>query len=250
MSDIVSLEGTNQEETISSPADPPDDSAVLHAPSTSDEPDLSTRNDEHAFASSESLTRLESVIGASVERILDAFERKLAYDATKQLQVDRLHAELQEHRAGLVNRVARPLVNGMIRLHDGIGKLVASLRTKSADDLTPARFFALLEGLQGDIEILLDQNGIVTYREPSGAFDPRRQRAIKTVVTHDPQLGGYVAEVVRPGFEQGNEILEKERVVVYQWEALAAAPADPNHAAVDESTVPVQSRSQLQDEES
>jgi molecular chaperone GrpE (heat shock protein) len=245
MSDSVSLERPSE------PADPTvedaTDSPATHTPDKEPAPSMGADHDD---VRSDALKHLEAVINGSVERILDAFERKLAYDATKQVQVDRLHAELQEHRAGLVNRVARPLVNGMIRLHDGIGKLVVSLQTKSPDDLTPERFFALLEGLQGDIEILLEQNGVVAYREPSGSFDPRRQRAIKTVVTHDPQLGGQVADAVRPGFEQGNEVLEKERVVVYQWQASSVTPADPNHPPVDVSTLPVQSRSQRQDEES
>ena len=195
------------------------------------EPPLSV-SDEREPESSGVPAHLEKTIDAAVDRILEAFERKLAYDASKQLQVDRLHAELQEHRAGFASRAARPIVHGMIRLHDNIGKLVSALRNKPADELSPAQFFALLEGLQEDVEIVIAQNGIAAYRQPPGNFDPRRQRAVRTVITHDPQLGGHVAEVLRPGFEQGNEILEKERVVVYQWQ-----------------TPPETSEPQLQDEE-
>jgi molecular chaperone GrpE (heat shock protein) len=164
----------------------------------------------------EPYNRVETAITAGVDRVLDAFERKLAYDASKQLQVDRLHAELQQHRADFANRVARPLVHAMIRLHDDIGKLLSALRGKHAEELSPERFFALMEGLQDDVEIVLGQNGVTAYREPDKIFDPRRQRALTRIATQDKGLAGKVAETIRPGFEQGSEILEKERIAIYE----------------------------------
>lgn len=232
MSDIVDQQGGNAAEISISCADEGNDTPVSPATVESASEAQPSADDGRESASSDSMTRVEKAIEAAVERVLDAFERKLAYDTSKQLQVDRLHAELQEHRAGLALRAARPIVHGMIRLHDNIGKLVTALHNKPSDELSPAHLFALFEGLQEDIEIILAQNGVAAYREPSQTFDPRRQRAVRAVVTHDPQLGGCVAEPLRPGFEQGGEILEKERVVVYQWQAP-----------------PPQSESQLQDQE-
>jgi len=168
-------------------------------------------------AAGPSAATIESAVNAGVERILAAFEAKLAYDASKQIQVDRLHSELQQHRGDLVARVARPLVHGMIRVHDDMGKLLSALRAKSADELTPERFFSLLEGLQEDVEIVLGQNGVAAYREPGGPFDPRRQRVLRKVGTGEEALAGAVAESIRPGFEQGTEILEKERVATYEF---------------------------------
>lgn len=220
-------------EAILASAEPPQETpapaGIANPDAETGQPAETPISDPNPPALPDALVRVESAIETGVERVLDVFERKLAYDATKQLQVDRLHAELQEHRAGLVNRAARPIVHGMIRLHDGIGKLTASLRSKSAEELSPERFFALLDGLQEDVEIVLEQNGIGAYRQPAGTFDPRRQRALRTVVTHDSQLAGQVAETLRPGFEQGFEILEKERVAVYEFQP---APA-PDPAPVD-----------------
>lgn len=239
----------DEAEAIPASAEPPQETP---APASIANPDAETGppaetsiTDEIPAALPDAFLRVESAIEAGVERVLDVFERKLAYDAAKQLQVDRLHAELQEHRAGLVNRTARPIVQGMIRLHDGIGKLVASLRSKSAEELSPERFFALLDGLQEDVEIVLEQNGIGAYRQPEGTFDPRRQRALRTVVTHDSQLAGQVAETLRSGFEQGSEILEKERVAVYEFRP---APA-PDPSPVDSPEPQTQSAPQSADEE-
>lgn len=162
-------------------------------------------------------TNIERLFEKGLNKILTAFEAKLAYDKTKQTQIDRLHEELQQHRGDLLARTIRPLAHGMIRLHDDIGKLLSTLRMKSADELTPDRFFSLLEGLQEDVEIVLGQNGIAAYREPLGPFDPRRQRLIRRVGTSEERLTDMVAESIRPGFEQGTEILEKERVATYEF---------------------------------
>jgi molecular chaperone GrpE (heat shock protein) len=227
------------------PLETPAPAGIANPDAETGQPATTSLSDGVPAALQDASMRVESAIEAGVERVLDAFERKLAYDASKQLQVDRLHAELQEHRAGLVNRAARPIVHGMIRLHDGIGKLVASLRSKSAEELSSERFFALLDGLQEDVEIVLEQNGIGAYRQTAGTFDPRRQRALRMVVTHDSQLAGQVAETLRPGFEQGSEILEKERVAVYEFQP---APA-PNPSPADSPEPQTQSEPQSEGEE-
>ena len=195
----------------------------------------------------EELSRVEAVIQAGVESILKAFDAKLAYDASKQVQVDRLHEELQQHRSDLVTRAARPLVRGMVRLHDDIGKLVSALRAKSADELSPERFFSLLEGLQEDVEIVLGQNGIATFREPSGPFDPRRQRVLRKVTTCEEELAGAVAESLRPGFEQGTEILEKERVATFEYKP--ALPGESSLSLPEEGSEGGESRPEAQQEE-
>ena len=173
----------------------------------------------------ESNTAILVAIDAGVGRVLETFEAKLAYDAAKQRQIDQLHDEVQQHRAGLVARTIRPLALGTIKLHDDIGKLIAAWRIKPVEELTPTRFFALLEGLQEDIEILLGQNGVEPFRTAQASFDPRRQRVVRRVVVDDSGLVGTVAESVRLGFAQAAEILEKERVAIYE---LAPATARPS----------------------
>lgn len=181
--------------------------------------------------------RVQAVVQAETERILGAFEHKLAYDATKQRQVDALHEEVQRHRAGLVARANRPLVQGVIRLHDDLDKLLIALRARPAAELTAAKFFGHLQEIQQDIEILLDQNSVTTYREQDDEFRPTRQRAVGRVGTALPELAGKVAEHLRPGFEIGVEILEKERVSLYFTEPAAtpSAPIEPAPAPSEES---------------
>jgi len=162
--------------------------------------------------------RFELALQRGVEHLAGLFERKLAYDATKQQQVDRLHEELMQHRSGLVARTSRPLVNGVIRLHDDIGKLIQSLRGKSVEALPAEKVFTLLQEIQDDIEIILGQNGTSAYREQGSVFNPRRQRVVRRVATPDPALDGKVADRLGPGFESGHELIEKERITLYLLE--------------------------------
>ena len=163
-------------------------------------------------------TDLPARIDAGVARILQAFEEKLKYDASKQQAVDRLYSELQGHRAGLVEKAARPFIFGMIRHHAEIGKLLAGLRDAPEDQLSPVKFGRLLESLQEDVEEVLAENGVAAYRaEVSQRFDPVRQTVVgEAVPTTDEARSGTVAACLGPGFEHEGRILVKARVSAYR----------------------------------
>ncbi|KOR29011.1 hypothetical protein TI04_09625 [Achromatium sp. WMS2] len=126
----------------------------------------------------ERIENIEKALQAGMKHILDAFTTKIAYDAFKQQQIDRLHEELQQHRGNLIARTMRPLVHGVIHLHDTIGKLIIHL--EKVQDQQQKDFCAILQGIQEDVEILLSHNGVKAYREgnTNAAFDPRRQRVL------------------------------------------------------------------------
>ncbi|TGO03089.1 hypothetical protein PN36_13100 [Candidatus Thiomargarita nelsonii] len=167
---------------------------------------------------------IEQNLESGISKMLNAFEQKIAFDAAKQQQIDRLHAELQECRTDMIAKTNRPLVNGLIRLHDDIGRLIEG----PTEQLEPDK---LLKEIQEDIEIILDQNGVATFREPIDTFQPRRQRALKNVSTTDEKQVGNVAERIRAGFEQGDEIIQKERVNVYVLDKTTVNTENPeqNH---------------------
>lgn len=182
---------------------------------------------------------VDATIRGGVEEILQAFERKIAYDQTKQLQVDRLHEELQGHRSNLAASVARPVVTGVIHIHDGISRLLAALRTKPPETLTLETLFKHLEEIQEDMELLLSHNGISTFREEGSTFDFRRQLALVKVPTQDPILADQVSASLRPGFEWGAQLLEKERVAVYTFQPPAPAADRAPVPAACEDTPPL-----------
>jgi molecular chaperone GrpE (heat shock protein) len=159
--------------------------------------------------------RMTTILAAMERRILEAFERKLAFDSGKEKQIDRLHAELQGYKGDLVAKAIRPVFQSLIRLHDDVGKMLESLTQEDPARLTPARMIELLKGFQEDVELALQDNGVTTFRTTGDDFNPRRQRALRTVGTIEPSEVGRLAARLRPGFETNQTLLEKERVAVY-----------------------------------
>jgi molecular chaperone GrpE (heat shock protein) len=168
---------------------------------------------------------LEALIKAGVAQIRGDFEDKLAYDASKQLQVDRLHSELQEARQDQIKRATHPYIQGVIQLYDILDRQIRALK-KKPEKLTPERYFSLLEDLQEDIVVLLERYGVVAFQETGETFNPRRQSAHKKVPAANDEIVGSIVESIRPGFEQGEEILIKERVSVYVMGSTHPIPSE------------------------
>ena len=177
--------------------------------------DVSTQPDAPALDLAGALGHLQETVTAGFADLLQQLRDKLTYDRFKEEQIARLHEELQVYRSDLVAKPARQLVQGLIRMHDDLGKMAAALRQKPAEELTPERFFQQFADFRDDLELLLGQNGVERFQAPGDVFDPRRQTAIRMVATDDPARVGQIAERLRPGFEQGEALLQKERVAVY-----------------------------------
>ena len=82
----------------------------------------------------------------------------------------------------------------------------------------------LLAGVRDDVEVLLEHHGVVRFGVLGHRFDPRRQTAVEKVADPDPDRAGDVARRVRPGFEQGQDLIVKERVAVFYHDASLALP--------------------------
>jgi len=171
------------------------------------------------YANEVLLKSMETIANESINKVLDVFERKIAYDESKEKQIDNLHSELQEYKRDLIAKTNRPIVTGLIFMFGDMDKLIAKIDSTS-EELSQEKLFKILRDIREDIEILLEQNGVGTFSEHDTKFNPRRQQVVKKVETHDEKLVGQVIETIRPGFEQGNEIIAKERVAVYVLEKI------------------------------
>jgi molecular chaperone GrpE len=178
-----------------------------------------------------------------LDRLTRLFEDKLAYDQFKEVQITRLHAELQDYRSDLLARAVLPLINGTIRLHDDLGKVIEAAQRSDWARIEPSRLLRALETFHEDFEELLADHGVTTYRSPQEAFDPHRQRALRTIRTTEAQLVGRVAERLQPGFERNGSVVTKERVAVYvaappdETSAHAVARCDPPQRQPDQNAV-------------
>jgi molecular chaperone GrpE (heat shock protein) len=186
---------------------------VLNAEALAPNPDGAEPENRSTFETA--LDRIEATVAVGFTELLQEFRDKLALDQFKEDQIARLHEELQAYKADFIQKTAREILQGLIRLHDDLGKTAVSLRQKPVEELTPERFFQQFAGFQDDIELLLGQHGVERVEAEGEAFDPRRQTALRTVATEDLNRVGRVAERLRPGFEQGQVLLQKERVAVY-----------------------------------
>lgn len=161
---------------------------------------------------------LREDLANGLRKVLDAFEQRLAYDEAKERQIDRLHAELQEYKGDLLARALRPILSALIRLYDDMDKMIDGLEGRPPEEVTVDRMFKVLRDFHEDIELLLRDHGVEPYRdfELGDDFNGRRQQAAGLVATDDPGRQGQIAERLRPGFQYGQTILQKERVKVFR----------------------------------
>jgi molecular chaperone GrpE len=157
-----------------------------------------------------------AALGEGLNRKLDAlstlFDREIRAESTREKVVDRLHAELQEYKQGLLLGILRPVFVDLIQLHDDMGKMVAAQGEPEAE---VARLLDLIRGFQQGIEDILYRQGVEPFTVADDAFDPRRQRALSTVPTHEPSLNKRVANRLRKGFQAGDKVIRPEMVTVY-----------------------------------
>jgi molecular chaperone GrpE len=176
-----------------------------------------------ADSEAERLIDLQAMLSNLEERLLDAFDQKLAFDAFKEKQIDRLHEEVQGYKADLLLKAARPLIAAMIKLHADAGRLIGGIRNEDPTKLTVERIIGMFAAFRDEIKDLLAAQGVEAFHAAvdDDRFDARRQSSVGLVGTSNPELVGRIAEIVQPGFEQGSTMLSKEKVKIY-----SAVPSD------------------------
>lgn len=170
-------------------------------------------------AAAKTVTKAIGDLGAALGGKLDAlqtlFDREIRAEATREKVVDRLHAELQEYKQDLLLNVLRPVFVDLIQLHDDVGK-IAEAQTAATDAVPESpRLLDLTRVVQQGIEDILYRQGVEPYSHDGETFDPRRQRAVSTVPTDDPDRNKRIAVRHRKGFHSGEKIIRPEVVSVY-----------------------------------
>ena len=163
-------------------------------------------------------------LGDGLNRKLDAlqtlFDREIRAEATREKVVDRLHAELQEYKQGLLLGILKPVFLDLIQLHDDMGKMIAG---QPEADGEVSRLLGLIRGFQQGIEDILYRQGVEPFESELDAFDPRRQRALSTVATDDPDRNKQVATRLRKGFLAGDKVIRPEMVTVFAYKERASS---------------------------
>lgn len=156
---------------------------------------------------------------AAVEKSL---ERLWKLDAKREERFDRLHGELETYRQGQQERVTDPLLFSLIKLRDGFSKRQRAWRTKDPEEVSKERLLEILEDCIDDVDLALEHHGVTAFEEPTDELSLKRQTVVRTVSCDDERVG-RLAERIGPGFEKGERLLIKERVMVY------ARNSQPSH---------------------
>ncbi len=155
---------------------------------------------------------LSQTITSRLDGLQSQFDREVRAESTREKMVDRLHAELQEYKNGLLIGILRPVFVDLIQLHDDIGKMVDSTDSSEGE---VSRLLEVMRGFQQGVVDILYRQGVEPFQVEGDQFDARRQRAISTVSTDDPNLNKFVAQRHRPGFGVENKVIRPEVVSVY-----------------------------------
>ena len=170
---------------------------------------------------SESAENEEELPTAATEALLErtaavekSLERLWKLDTKREERFDRLHGELETYRRGQQERVTDPLLFSLIKLRDGFSKRQRAWRAKDPEEVSKARLLEILEDCVDDVDLALEHHGVTAFEEPTDELSPKRQTVVRTVPCEDERVG-RLAERLGPGFEKGERLLSKERVMVY-----------------------------------
>ncbi|MGJ6967794.1 nucleotide exchange factor GrpE [Streptosporangium sp. G11] len=145
--------------------------------------------------------------------------------------IDRLHAENQELRHGLLQEALTPVRAGLYRLYDSVHREAARWRgpkTPSAEHVG-----ALLEAITEEVAEVLARTGAERVEAaPGDPYDTALHRPVRTEPV-EAGRDGLVVAVLADGFATPDRVLRKAGVVVGRTPAGAglSAPADAGETA-------------------
>lgn len=170
------------------------------------------------------LARQVEELTRQVAALTEAVQREHERAAHREQVIDRLHAENQQLRHGLLQEALTPVRAGLYRLHDTLTREAARRR----DSPPPEHTGPLLSALADEVAEVLGRTGAERVGvEPGTAYDAAVHRPARTCEV-PASADGTVVEVLAEGFAMGERILRKASVVV----GRAAAVADRSTTAI------------------
>ena len=157
-----------------------------------------------------------------VSRLADMFDDKFRYDQVKEGIIDKLHAELQQHRNDMLGRILLPVMRDLIHLHGALLKFVEARRAFPEEKRDWNNLLDNVATFGDDLIEILARNGVESFSEDGASFNPRTQKALRTLPTQDPAADKTVAQRVRPGFRWGQQLIHNEEVIVHKLQPAVA----------------------------
>ncbi|MEO3857686.1 nucleotide exchange factor GrpE [Acrocarpospora sp. B8E8] len=139
-------------------------------------------------------------------RLTEQVSREHERAAHREQIIDRLHAENQDLRRGLLQEALTPVRSGLYRLYDTVTREAA--RREGADPVVP-----LLEAIAEEVAEVLARTGAERLEvSPGDPYDPALHRPLRT----EPGEDGRIVAVVSDGFRlaEQDRVLRKAGVVI------------------------------------
>lgn len=169
----------------------------------------------HAFAAMAEIAELKTMIQGLCTKLEDIETRlvaKIEEDNQKNALFDRMYDELAQHKKGLYASIMKPFINETVSLTGDYERLVGQMDTMDHDKLV-----RYVKNIPGDLEDMLENNGVERYEDDTEKFNPKTQRVMKTVETDDPEKDNVIAEHIRKGYRWDGQMLKPEMVAIYKY---------------------------------
>lgn len=136
--------------------------------------------------------------------------------------IDRLHAENQELRHGLLQEALAPVRAGLYRLYDTVQREAS--RWQGPQPPSAEHVGALLEAVTEEVAEVLARTGVERIETtPGEPYDRGLHRPVGTEPV-ETDRDGLVVAVLADGFASGERVLRKAGVVVGRAPVTAPAP--------------------------
>lgn len=241
--ETVQAEVKAEGESDSMPSPSAGAATPMDNPAPSDDEGEKVQTSESGPMNDDKCLQMRLLLDSAVLQILSAFkglqesfDGKLRYDAKKDGIIDRQFQELSQFKSGLVEKVTMQIVNDLIGEIDSAQKLVKFYENAECNETNFKKLQKVLRDIPASLCDVLEKYGVTSYSSTVGAaFNPKRQRALKTTETGDVAKDKTVRELLRLGFEQELDakddqpakmkILRSEMVDVFVFNpALATVP--------------------------
>jgi len=174
-------------------------------------------NSEHSEVEAKILLKQLSSLENKIDQLSVEFQSKLKYDKHRESIIDNLHAELQQHKNGLMEKLLRPIFMDIIELIDDNRSLVKDMALNNEDE-NPKKLKRFFGAVSEDLEDLLYKHGVEAMEVmTNNVFNPSVQRVIKTINTEEKQLDKRVAEKLKSGYKWEGRLLRHQIVSVWQF---------------------------------
>ena len=153
-------------------------------------------------------------LSSKLDKISTLIQIMSSHDSQKEKMIDKLHAELQQHKDGFIFQIIKPLVLDLIYLHDDMGKMIRTYQVK--ENLNEVLIKSLLNN-QESIEEILFKHGFEAYDSEADFFDPKLHYCIESFSTHNIEENKRIKERIKKGFKYEELIIRHECVTIFKY---------------------------------